>query len=195
MGDESSNTLLIGKIVGCFGIKGWVKVHAYTDPVENFLAYGVCTVKARDGSSGVHDNALLEFDAGHRQGKGLVAHIKGVDDRTLAESYRGLELTVAATQLPQLEAGDFYWQQLSGLKVWCADQDSEQGADPESDHRVLLGIVDHLIETGANDVMVVTACEGSYDQKERLVPYLPGDVVTRVDLEQAVIEVDWFLEL
>lgn len=194
MSDESSDPMLIGKIVGCFGIKGWVKIHAYTDPVENFLAYGVCTVKARDGRPGVHDNALLEFDSGHRQGKGLVAHIKGVDDRTLAESYKGLELSVPATQLPKLESGDFYWHQLSGLKVWCADQDSEE-AGPESDHRVLLGVVDHLIETGANDVMVVKACEGSYDQKERLVPYLPGDVVTRVDLEEAVIEVDWFLEL
>jgi 16S rRNA processing protein RimM len=195
VGEISSDPMIIGKIVGCFGIKGWVKIHAYTDPVENFLVYGTCTVKARDGRPGVHDNALLEFDSGRRQGKGLVAHIKGVDDRTLAESYKGLELTVAATELPQLGSGDFYWQQLSGLKVWCADQDSEQGAGPESDQRVLLGMVDHLIETGANDVMVVKACEGSYDQKERLVPYLPGDVVTRVDLEEAVIEVDWFLEL
>ncbi len=187
--------MLIGKIVGCFGIKGWVKIHAYTDPVENFLAYGVYTVKAREGRPGVHDNARLEIDTGHRQGKGLVAHIKGVDDRTLAESYKGLELSVPATQLPKLESGDFYWHQLSGLKVWCADQDSKEEAGPESDGRVLLGVVDHLIETGANDVMVVKACEGSYDQKERLVPYLPDDVVTRVDLDEAVIEVDWFLEL
>jgi 16S rRNA processing protein RimM len=195
VGEQSSNTMLIGKIVGCFGIKGWVKIHAYTDPAENFLGYGACTVKAREGRPGAHDNALLEFDSGHRQGKGLVAHIKGVDDRTLAESYKGLELCVPATQLPKLEAGDYYWHQLSGLKVWCADQDSLEEAGPESDRRVLLGVVDHLIETGANDVIVVKACEGSYDKKERLVPYLPGDVVTRVDLEEAVIEVDWFLEL
>jgi 16S rRNA processing protein RimM len=191
VGEGGSSTILIGKIVGCFGIKGWVKIHAYTDPVENFLAYGVCTVKASSGRPGAHDNALLEFDSGHRQGKGLVAHIKGVDDRTLAESYKGLELWASATQLPKLETGDFYWHQLTGLKVWCADQD----ADPEHEHRVLLGVVDHLIETGANDVLVVKACEGSFDQKERLVPYLPDDVVTRVDLDEAVIEVDWFLEL
>jgi 16S rRNA processing protein RimM len=187
--------MLIGKIVGCFGIKGWVKIHAYTDPVENFLAYGVCTVKASDGRPGAHDNALLEFDSGHRQGKGLVAHIKGVDDRTLAESYKGLELWAPASGLPKLESGDYYWHQLSGLKVWCADQDSKVEAGSEHDHRVLLGVVDHLIETGANDVLVVKACEGSYDKKERLVPYLPDDVVTRVDLDEAVIEVDWFLEL
>ena len=122
---------------------------------------------------------------GKRQGKGLVAHIAGVDDRTLAESYKGLEVAVAADSLPQLEEGDYYWRQLQGLQVWC--QDGE-------DKRVLLGTVDYLIETGANDVLVVKACEGSIDDRERLIPYLPGDVVTRVDLEQAVIEVDWFLD-
>ena len=187
---EASDSLVIGKIVGCFGIKGWVKIHAYTDPVENFLAYDGWAIKAQDSRARAHDNESLVFDAGHRQGKGLVAHIKGVDDRTLAESYKGLEVVVRATELPGLDEGDFYWRQLQGLQVWCR----EQGAETGSDERVLLGTVDHLIETGANDVLVVKACEGSIDQKERLVPYLPDDVVTRVDLEKAVIEVDWFIE-
>jgi 16S rRNA processing protein RimM len=54
--------------------------------------------------------------------------------------------------------------------------------------------VDHLIETGANDVLVVKACEGSIDMRERLIPYLPGNTVIRVNLDEAVIEVDWFLD-
>ena len=57
---------------------------------------------------------------------------------------------------------------------------------------MLLGEVDYLIETGANDVLVLKPCEGSIDTRERLIPYLPGDVVTRVDLEQGLMEVDWF---
>jgi 16S rRNA processing protein RimM len=59
---------------------------------------------------------------------------------------------------------------------------------------VLLGSVDYLIETGANDVLVIKPSEGSMDDRERLSPYLLGDVVTTVDLGQAVIEVNWFLE-
>ena len=54
--------------------------------------------------------------------------------------------------------------------------------------------MDYLIETGANDVLVVKPSAGSIDDRERLIPYLPGDVVTAVDLDRAVIEVDWFLE-
>jgi 16S rRNA processing protein RimM len=98
-------------------------------------------------------------------------------------------VVVPAGSLPDLEEGDYYWSQLQGLQVWCRDQSPEASAE-----RVLLGSVDHLIETGANDVLVVKPSRGSIDDRERLIPYLPGDVVTTVDLAEAVIEVNWFLE-
>ena len=108
----------------------------------------------------------------------------GVDDRTLAESYKGLDVVIARSALPALPEGEYYWRDLQGLQVWCH----------EGEGRVLLGRVDHLIETGANDVLVVAACEGSIDERERLIPYLPGDSVTGVDLASGVIEVDWFVD-
>ncbi len=170
--------LVVAKITGCYGLKGWVKIHSYTQPSENFLKFGDWQLKRR----GVYE--AVEFDAGKCQGKGLVAHIAGVDDRTLAESYRGLEVVIPASALPSLPEGDYYWRELQGLQVWCQD----------GDDRVLLGTVDYLIDTGANDVLVVAACEGSIDQRERLIPYLPGDSVTGVDLAAGVIEVDWFVD-
>ena len=173
---ESGDWLAVGKITGCYGLQGWVKIHSYTEPGENFLSFGRWKICRR----GVFEP--IEFDRGRRHGKGLVAHIAGVDDRTLAEAYQGLEVLAPQQSLPRLEEGDYYWHQLQGLRVWCLDGDS----------RVLLGEVDYLIETGANDVLVVKAAEGSIDDRERLIPYLPGEVVTRVDLEQGEIEVDWF---
>jgi 16S rRNA processing protein RimM len=170
--------LVVAKITGCYGLKGWVKIHSYTEPPENFLGFGNWQLKRRD----VYE--AVEFDAGKSQGKGLVAHIAGVDDRTLAESYRGLEVVVPESALPSLSDGDYYWRDLQGLQVWCQ----------EGSERVLLGTVDYLIETGANDVLVVAGCEGSIDKRERLIPYLPGDTVTGVDLESGVIEVDWFVD-
>ena len=154
--------LVVGKITGCYGLKGWVKIQSYTETPENFLGFGVWQLQRR----GVFEP--VEFDAVKRQGRGLVAHIAGVDDRAL----------------PPLPEGDYYWRDLQGLQVWC-----RVGND-----RVLLGTVDYLIETGANDVLVVKACEGSIDTRERLIPYLPGVSVIRVDLEQALIEVDWFVD-
>jgi 16S rRNA processing protein RimM len=172
----TSELLTVGKITGCYGIKGWVKIHSFTEPQENFLQFGTWMIRRRGALE------PIEFDSGKRHGKGLVVHIAGVDDRTLAEAYRGLEVLAPEADLPQLEEGDYYWRQLQGLQVWCLD----------GDNRVLLGKVDHLIETGANDVLVVKASEGSLDDRERLIPYLPDDVVRRVDLEQGEIEVDWF---
>jgi 16S rRNA processing protein RimM len=183
MSDPGASKLVVGRISGCYGIKGWVKIHSFTDPVENFLAFDGYQLKRRNGLDPV------EFDSGRKQGKSLVAHIKGVDDRNLAETYKGLEIVVEQDQLPVLAVDDYYWSQLQGLQVWCSDR--EKGG-PE---RVLLGTVDYLIETGANDVLVVKACEGSLDKQERLIPYLPDDVVARVDLAAGIIEVDWFLEI
>ncbi len=186
MSPSADDLLVVGKITGCYGIKGWVKIHSYTDPQENFLGFGHWMLRRRDGVEPV------EFDEGRVQGRGLVAHIAGVDDRTLAESYSGLEVVVPAGSLPALEEGDYYWSQLQGLQVWCRDAGNRHGE--QGDERVLLGNVDYLIETGANDVLVVKPSAGSIDDRERLIPYLPGDVVTAVDLDRAVIEVDWFLE-
>ena len=172
----ASGYLTVGKITGCYGIKGWVRIHSYTEPMENFLGFGKWLLKRRDGM------VPVVFDSGKRHGKGLVVHIDGVDDRTAAEAFKGLEVSVEAASLPQLDDGEFYWHQLEGLQVWCRD----------GDESVLLGEVDHLLDTGANDVLVLKSCEGSIDDRERLIPYLVDDVVTRVDTEAGVMEVDWF---
>ena len=178
MAGSAPTMLEIGRITGPYGINGWLKIHSYTEPMENFLSYGQWHLKRRGGFE------PIEFDGGKRHGKGLVAHVKGVDDRTLAESFRGLTVAIPEDALPQLADGDFYWRDLEGLKVHCRN----------GEEQVLLGEVDYLIETGANDVLVVKSCAGSVDQAERLIPYLPGDTVTRVDLEAGLIEVDWFIE-
>ena len=84
---------------------------------------------------------------------------------------------MSRSELPALGQGEYYWHQLQGLRV------ESRGS--------CLGQVDHLLETGANDVLVVKPCEGSIDSRERLVPWVQGQYVIAVDLEAGVIEVDW----
>jgi 16S rRNA processing protein RimM len=50
---------------------------------------------------------------------------------------------------------------------------------------ITLGQVDHLLDTGANDVLVVKG------DRERLIPFLPEHVILDVDLAQRVLRVDW----
>mgnify|MGYP001359998528 CR=1 FL=1 len=166
------------KIGGSFGVKGWVKIRSFTDPQENLLEYKSLFFKDKDSME------PLMLDRGRVHGRGLIAHINGVDDRENADLFRGKEILIDISTLPELGEGEYYWRQLVGLRVWCVC----------SEKFLLIGVVDHLLDTGANDVLVVLPCEGSVDFVERLIPYSVGDIVKKIDLSAGVIEIDWFLD-
>lgn len=174
--------LTAGRVTGCYGVKGWVRVHPFTESAGDLLDFHAWWLQTREGVRKV------QVDEGRIHGRGLVVHLAGIDDRKAAETLRGYSLLVRAGELPELGENDYYWHQLENLGVWCRDRDADDG----SEH--FLGCVDHLIETGANDVLVVAPCEGSIDGRERLIPYLPDVVIRRVDLEAGRIAVDWFVD-
>ncbi|WP_372972308.1 ribosome maturation factor RimM [Marinobacter sp.] len=163
---------VIGRITSVFGVKGWLKVYSYTDPVDGILNYRNWTL--------VHEGKRIpaELEAGRRHGPGIVVKLKGIDDRDLAQTYGGAEIRVPLSELPPLPEGEYYWHQLEGLSVVTTEGER-------------LGRVHHLMETGANDVLVVRADDASIDQRERLIPYLPDQVVTEVDLAADRLVVDW----
>ncbi|MCG5530027.1 ribosome maturation factor RimM [Halorhodospira halochloris] len=156
----------VGRVVGLYGVQGWLRVYSYTQPKENLLAYPkwqLCGSKL-----------LAEFavEASKKQGKGLVAKLQRVDDRDQARAWLGFDIRIPRADLPELGEDEYYWADLLALEVY----------DLEQRH---LGVVDHLLETGANDVMVVCG------DRERLIPFVPGYYVKRVDLNRGFISVDW----
>jgi 16S rRNA processing protein RimM len=163
--------LVIGKIFSVHGVRGEVKVYSFTDPIDNLLKYPSWTLR-RNG-----EVRQVELASGRSQNKVLVAKLKGLDDREEARLLAGFEICVLRSLLPDLTDGEYYWYQLEGLKV--IDQLGQ-----------LLGTVDHLLETGANDVMVVKACTGSLDDRERLLPYTEQCVLA-VDLAAGEMRVEW----
>jgi 16S rRNA processing protein RimM len=163
--------LVIGKIFSVHGVRGEVKVYSFTDPIDNLLDYSSWTL--RRGS----EVRQVELASGRLQNKVLVAKLKGLDDREEARLLAGFEICVLRSLLPDLTDGEYYWYQLEGLKV--IDQLGQ-----------LLGTVHHLLETGANDVMVVKACTGSLDDRERLLPYTEQCVLA-VDLVAGEMQVEW----
>src|SRR5690606_20683765 len=167
----AEDLIVLGKIVSVHGVRGEVKVYSFTDPIDNVLGYPRWTLR-REG-----EVKQVELASGRLQGKVLVARLKGLDDREIARTYAGFEICVPRSELPDLDDGEFYWYQLQGLKV--IDQAGQ-----------LLGVVDHLFETGANDVMVVKPCAGSLDDRERLLPY-SGQCVLVVALAVGEMRVAW----
>lgn len=163
--------IVLGKIVSVHGIRGEVKVYSFTDPLDNLLDYRRWTLKRGN------EVRQAELVQGRVQGNVLVAKLKGLDDREIARTFAEFEILVPRSELPELDDGEFYWSQLEGLKV--IDQNGQ-----------LFGILDHMLETGANDVMVVKPCAGSLDDRERLLPYT-DQCVQSVDLEAGEMRVDW----
>ena len=164
--ESLGDKMLVGKITAAYGIKGWVKIHSFTSPKENIVSYLPWNLEL--GSKALQLD-VLEL---REHGKGLVARLDTVDDRNAAEAIVGAEIFVDRSCFEDLADDEFYWDELIGLEV--TDMSGQS-----------LGKIDSILETGANDVLVI---EG---EKRLLVPYVFGDVIKLVDLETGKVCIDW----
>lgn len=158
--------VVVGKITGVFGVRGGLKVYSYTEPHDNILNYSPWYFAAGDTW------VQREVRDGHAKGKGVIAFLVDCTDRDAAAALVHSEVAVRRSQLPPAEAGEYYWSDLIGLRIVTVTG-------------VELGKVAELFETGANDVLVVQG------ERERMIPYLPGQVVREVSLARGEIVVDW----
>ncbi|MFP4062585.1 MAG: ribosome maturation factor RimM [Halochromatium sp.] len=161
-GGAAPKTVVLGRLLGAHGVRGWLKVFSETSPIENIFGYTPWLI----------DGEAHRVVAWRRQGKGLVAQLQGYDDRDQARALSGKTIAIRRDQLPPPSADEFYWIDLQGLRV-------------ETSAGVALGQVSHLIETGANDVLVVRG------ERERLLPFVWEQYVLEVDFEAGRLLVDW----
>ncbi|VAW74879.1 16S rRNA processing protein RimM [hydrothermal vent metagenome] len=171
---ESEKLIVVGRLCGVFGVKGWLKVYSFTEQQLQILEYKPWYLKRGD--------CLQQFDLieSRKHGKGIVVQLKGIHSRDIAAEWVNAEIMIDSEQLPKLPEGEFYWADLTGLKVLDLSG-------------VLLGIVVDFMQTGANDVLVlkVPSSEQNEGSQEVLIPYLMDQVIKKVDLEQQEIIVDW----
>jgi 16S rRNA processing protein RimM len=159
--------VVMGKVVGAQGLQGWVKVHAFTEYLDSLLDYDTWHVGNEQSW-----RPLQVLEANVHGGKVLIAKLQGIVDRTAAEKCKGLLIAVPRDSLPEQPEGEYYWSDLIGLSV--------ENLAGES-----FGIVDSLLETGANDVLVVKGERG-----ETLIPFI-ASVIQQVSLKEKTIRVDW----
>jgi len=166
--------ITVGRVHGAFGIQGWVRVESFMELLAMLLDYPQWWL-LRGG-----DWQPVDILEGRVHGRGFVARLAGVATRDAAEALRSVDIALPEEALPPPGEGEFFWRELLGLQVLSVEEGSER----------YLGIVSGFMETGANDVMVVSPAEGSLDQRERLLPYV-AQVVTDVDLAAGRIQVIW----
>jgi len=158
----------MGRISGPFGVRGWVKIQPFTTQPRNLLDYTDWYLGGREPWQ------ACRVEEAKIHGQSVLAKLAGCEDRDAALVLRGLSVAVDRGDLPPTASNEFYWVDLIGLRVV-----NEAGQ--------ALGVVARLLETGANDVLVL---EGS---GERMIPFV-GAVVKAVDLEQGLITVDWGMD-
>ena len=166
MSEEQSEPILLGRVTGLYGVKGWIKIHSHTHPRENIVNFDRWILRHGD------DHAPMEVENGRLQGRTVVAKLMGIDDRDQAGTLIGAEITVDRDDLPPCEPGEYYWADLEGLDVR-----TEAGDD--------LGRIDYLFTTGAHDILVVAG------DRQRLIPFVQQRIVREVDMERGSIVVDW----
>lgn len=159
--------VVMGRVAAAQGIRGWVKIQPFTEYLDSLMDYPAWWIGKENGPW-----RKVDVEACDVHGKVLVAQLAGCSDRNAAELLKGLLVAVPRSELPEQAKDEYYWADLIGMQVVdLADQP--------------LGVVEKLIETGANDVLCVRGAAG-----EVLIPFVAA-VIRKVDVARRVIEVDW----
>lgn len=163
--------VIMGYVAGAWGLKGWLKVVPCTERTDGLAAYPQWWLMQQRACR------LCTVEQSAEHGKGLVVKFCDIDDRQQAMRLKGAKIAVSRSLMPEVDASaqGYYWVDLIGIDVFnrCGEY---------------LGVVDHFLETGSNDVMVVRS--GS---KERLLPFI-ATVIGHVDLSAKRIDVDWGID-
>jgi 16S rRNA processing protein RimM len=162
----------MGRISAPFGIKGWVRVQPFTAEAGGLKRYQAWWL---GNGAGWQE---YEIESLQQQGADVVAKLAGCEDRDAAAAFKGQVVAVSRSIFPAAKKGEFYWADLVGLSV-------------KNSEGLALGVVTSMLETGANDVMVVQQDrQEAADVEERLIPFI-AEVVKRVDVAARLIEVEW----
>lgn len=149
---------LIGQIGAPFGLQGQVKLRAVTDHADYIEQH----VRQLYIGAQYTPYALVDLFE-HKPGL-LVLTLEGITSREQAERMRHMEVFIHQRDVAPLSPGEYFLHQLYHLRV-----ETTEGKE--------LGQVREVLETGANDVLVVA----SADQREILIPMI-RDVVQELDI-------------
>lgn len=162
--------IIIGKFGSTYGVHGWIKIRTYTEFGPHILEYNPWYINRQH-----HTWTPITIESGRVQGNSVIVKLPDIETPEQARLFTGLSIAITRSQLPTLKENEYYWSDLMGLTV--INKNGE-----------ILGKVISLMETGSNDVLIVKG------DKEHAIPYLPGKVITSVDLKKQEIHVDWELQ-
>ena len=168
---EDDKKIYLGKITGVHGIKGWLKIQSFSSPPENILNYPSWIIT----NKGEED--FYSIEQGRKQNNKIVVKLEKIDDRNTAESLINSKIQIQRSDLPKLSNENYYWSDLVGLSVLNSEEK-------------VIGKIESLIETGANDVMVIITLK----DERILIPFVMHEIIKEVNVELNYIKIDWSIE-
>lgn len=166
--------VVLGKIRTAVGLAGWVKVESFTDPVDNILKYRTWQLRIPSGWRS------LRLKNSRWSGRELQIQFEGIADRDAADLLRNTEVSVFRYEMPPPAAGEYYQDDLLGLRAYT----------PQGRH---LGRLDHYLDSPAHPYMVLLDQDEQGARVENLVPLVRGRVLN-VDFVQGTMVLDWTLD-
>lgn len=160
----------MGYVAGAFGVKGWVKIKVATEYTDSLADYESVSLKLPNGRV-----VSQTIESGFARDGVYHAKFSGINDRDAAVALRGAVVAVARDEFPETGEDEYYWVDLIGMTVINLQGES-------------LGVVSELMETGANDVLVVGKGKDS-----RLIPFV-AQYIINVDMATKTITADWGLD-
>jgi len=161
----SSNLVLLGTITKPQGIKGAFRVRPISQESENLASLKYIEIKKGDDQPVVYQVLQTE-----QRPQFVIMRVENISTIEEARALVGCQVFAYEKDLAPLEKDTFYWYQLIGCEVI-----TDQGE--------ILGKVDAIIPTGANDVLQV-----SQGASEILLPNIP-DVILNVNIKTKQIRV------
>ncbi|MBV53825.1 MAG: ribosome maturation factor RimM [Coxiellaceae bacterium] len=158
--------IILGRIGAPQGIHGWLRITSHTSPPTNILNYTTWQIKRGQAWSS------LSPEETKTQGNKLLVKLPDCDSPEVAKQWTNTLIAIYQNELPKLPEDEFYWSDLINCQVVTSEG-------------VLLGNVTQLLETGANDVLIIQG-----NEQRHLVPYT-DDTIQHIDLSNQLITVQW----
>jgi 16S rRNA processing protein RimM len=168
---EDDKKIYLGNITGVHGIKGWLKIQSFSSPPENILNYPSWIINNQG------EENFYSIEQGRKQNNKIVVKLEKIDDRNTAEFLINSKIQIQRSDLPKLSNENYYWSDLVGLSVLNSEEK-------------VIGKIESLIETGANDVMVIITLK----DERILIPFVMHEIIKEVNVELNYIKIDWSIE-
>lgn len=160
-----SNPIIIGSFGKTFGVRGWIKINSFTSPKRNIIDFKPWLIQKNNS----WEEICIESSKEHSNN--IIVKLSNCNSPEEAQNFTNAKIAIWQKQLPKLQTNEYYWIDIIGLKVINLQE-------------VVLGVVQDLMATGANDVLIVTG------DRKRLIPYI-SNIILSVDLAKKIIQVDW----